>query len=63
MEIRRPLAYRARPKTIDEIVGQIHLVGENGVIRRMISNEKSVNHQKHSLLSMAQSHPIPPHRH
>ena len=40
MEIRRPLAFRARPKTLDEIVGQVHLVGENGVIRRMISNEK-----------------------
>ena len=40
MEIRRPLAYRARPKTLDEVVGQVHLVGENGVIRKMISNEK-----------------------
>jgi putative ATPase len=40
MEIRRPLAYRARPKTIDEVVGQLHLVGENGVIRKMISNDQ-----------------------
>ena len=40
MEIKRPLAYRARPKTIYEIVGQKHLVGENGIIRKMISNDQ-----------------------
>lgn len=40
MEIKRPLAYRARPKTLDEIVGQSHLVGENGIIRKMISNDQ-----------------------
>lgn len=31
-----PLAERLRPKTIDEIVGQGHLVGKNGVIRKML---------------------------
>ena len=40
MEIKRPLAYRARPKKLDEIVGQEHILGKNGVIRRMIDNEK-----------------------
>lgn len=40
MEIKRPLAYRARPKKLDEIVGQEHILGENGVIKRMIDNEK-----------------------
>lgn len=33
-----PLAYDIRPKTINEIYGQDHLVGTNGVIRKMINN-------------------------
>ncbi len=37
---KRPLAYRIRPKTLDDVVGQEHLVGENGVIRKMIENEQ-----------------------
>lgn len=32
-----PLAERLRPKTLDDYVGQTHLVGENGVLRRMIT--------------------------
>ncbi len=32
----RPLADRLRPTTIDEVVGQDHLLGPNGPIRRMI---------------------------
>ena len=28
-----PLACRLRPKTFDDIIGQDHLVGANGVIR------------------------------
>ena len=32
-----PLADLMRPKTIDEIVGQTDLLGENGIIRRMIN--------------------------
>lgn len=31
-----PLAYRMRPKTIDEVVGQQHLVGPGKIIRRMV---------------------------
>lgn len=33
----QPLAYRMRPKDIDEIIGQEHLIGENKVIRRMVT--------------------------
>lgn len=33
---KRPLAYRIRPKSLDDIIGQDHLVGANGVIRKMI---------------------------
>lgn len=40
MEIKRPLAYRARPKKLNEIVGQDHILGQNGVIKRMIDNDK-----------------------
>lgn len=39
----RPLADLMRPKTIDEIVGQEHLLGENGLIRRMIESNKLSN--------------------
>lgn len=32
----KPLAYRMRPRTIDEIIGQEHLVGEDKIIYRMV---------------------------
>ncbi len=32
-----PLADRARPTTFDEIAGQAHLFGDNGILRRMVS--------------------------
>ena len=35
-----PLAFRMRPTTIDEIVGQQHLLGKNGVIRRCIEQKR-----------------------
>ena len=35
-----PLAYVMRPSTFDEIAGQKHLVGPNGVIRRITKNKK-----------------------
>ncbi len=36
--IQRPLADRLRPRTLDDIVGQDHLLGEDGPLRRMIEN-------------------------
>ncbi|MGL4949903.1 MAG: replication-associated recombination protein A [Anaeroplasmataceae bacterium] len=33
-----PIAYKVRPKTFEEVIGQDHLVGSNGVIRKMIDN-------------------------
>ena len=39
----RPLADQMRPETIDEIVGQSNLLGENGIIRRMVDNQKLSN--------------------
>ena len=36
--IRVPAADRLRPKTFDEMVGQQHLVGKNGVLRRILAS-------------------------
>ena len=36
----KPLAVKLRPNNIDEIIGQKHLVGENGPIRNFINNNK-----------------------
>ncbi len=33
-----PLAYRLRPKHFEDVIGQDHLVGKNGVISKMISH-------------------------
>lgn len=37
--MREPLAFRLRPENLDEIIGQKHLVGDNGVIRKCINND------------------------
>ena len=34
----RPLADLMRPQTIDDIVGQTDLLGQNGIVRRMVEN-------------------------
>ncbi|MFD1393876.1 replication-associated recombination protein A [Lacticaseibacillus jixianensis] len=34
--MQQPLAYRMRPRNLDEVVGQQHLVGEGQIIRRMV---------------------------
>ena len=36
----KPLAERLRPQTLDEYIGQQHLVGEGAVIRRMIEQKR-----------------------
>ena len=33
-----PLAERMRPKTLDEYIGQKHLVGEGAILRKMIES-------------------------
>ena len=35
-----PLAIKLRPTTIDEIIGQQHLVGKNKIIRNMVKNKR-----------------------
>ncbi|MEO8208014.1 MAG: AAA family ATPase, partial [Chloroflexota bacterium] len=34
---RQPLASRMRPRTLDEFVGQVHLVGMDGPLRRSVA--------------------------
>ena len=38
--MQEPLAVKLRPTNIDEIIGQVHLVGKNGPIRNFINNKK-----------------------
>ena len=38
-----PLADRMRPTSFDEIAGQSHLVGENGILRKLVENNRIPN--------------------
>lgn len=35
----RPLAEQLRPKTLEEVIGQTHLVGKTGIIRKLIASK------------------------
>lgn len=39
----RPLADRLRPSSFDEVAGQSHLVGKNGILRRLTENGRIPN--------------------
>lgn len=39
----KPLADRLRPKTLDEVVGQKHLIGNNKILNRIIKNKQIPN--------------------
>lgn len=39
-ELSQPLAARLRPQTLEEFVGQTHLLGEGKVLRRLIENDQ-----------------------
>lgn len=39
----KPLAERLRPKKLDEVIGQQHLVGPDGIIRRLVEQNKMVS--------------------
>jgi len=34
----KPLAELLRPQSLDEVIGQTHLVGENGIVRKMLAS-------------------------
>lgn len=40
MDLSKPLAYRMMPKTLDEYVGQEHILGENKILRRTIKADR-----------------------
>lgn len=39
----KPLADKIRPKTLDDVVGQKHILGENGALRKIIQSGKIPN--------------------
>lgn len=39
----RPLADLMRPNTIDQVIGQTNLLGENGLVRRMVDSKRLSN--------------------
>ncbi|MBQ9625498.1 MAG: replication-associated recombination protein A [Clostridia bacterium] len=43
MESYAPLADRMRPKTLDDFVGQEHLIGKGKILRKAIENDKVTN--------------------
>ena len=40
----QPLADKLRPKVLEEFVGQEHLVGKKGVVRKLLSNQVTNNY-------------------
>ncbi|HET6747038.1 MAG TPA: replication-associated recombination protein A [Candidatus Saccharimonadales bacterium] len=40
---RRPLAERMRPQTLDEVIGQTHLLGGGEILRRIVKNKEPVS--------------------
>ena len=40
MDSSKPLAYRVRPRTLEEFVGQEHLLGEGKILRRIIESDQ-----------------------
>ena len=40
---RQPLAEQMRPQTLDEVIGQSHLLGEGELLRRIIKNGEPVS--------------------
>jgi putative ATPase len=40
LEAAKPLAERVRPRTLDQIVGQEHLLSKNGLLRSMIEKDQ-----------------------
>ncbi len=43
MNVKQPLADRLRPKSFEEVAGQAHLVGTNGILRRLVENGRIPN--------------------
>ena len=47
----RPLADQLRPKSLDEVIGQRHLLGPDGTLRRMIASGRlAATHPLHRVM-------------
>lgn len=42
-ESRIPLAERMRPQTLDEVIGQTHLLGDNEILKQIVKNREPVS--------------------
>lgn len=38
-----PLAERMRPKTLDEVIGQLHLLGDDGILKQIVRSKRPVS--------------------
>lgn len=41
--MKQPLAFRMRPTSIDEVIGQEHLVGKNGFLRNCLESDVALS--------------------
>ena len=39
-QVKRPLADRLRPKSLEDVVGQNHIIGQNSPLGRMVASKK-----------------------
>ena len=38
-----PLAEKMRPQKLSEVIGQKHLIGKNGILRKIIENKEPIS--------------------
>ena len=38
-----PLAERMRPKTLDDVIGQLHLLGDDGILKQIVKSKRPVS--------------------
>ena len=57
--MRNPLADRLRPQSIEDMVGQRHLLGEGKALRRIIDSKYSQSAQTNTSASST-AQPLPP---
>ena len=59
MEDTTPLAERMRPRDLDEVVGQEHLVGKEGILRKALAGGHAAEHDPLGATGRGQDHPGP----
>lgn len=51
----KPLAYRIRPTEFEDVIGQDHLVGPNGIIKKMVESKKYLSFILHGKPGMGKT--------